>query len=149
MFTGTGTTEGVLRAHLTDPRLFAVKTASVFVVSLALVPLVSLKQSLPVLLYAGGLVVLHVAVLVAYFYRVRFRELDPDRRSLVARVVALAAMTYLLYVASSFEAGTPLWWLTAQMLALSLLHTVVLLLLMVRLERRDREGAASDQRMAG
>ncbi len=144
MFTGD-----VLRAHLTDPRLFVVKTASVFVVSLALVPLVALKQSLPVLLYTGGLVVLHIAVLVAYFYRVRFRDLDPNRRSLIARVVALGAVTYLLYVASNFEAGTPLWWLTAQMLALSVLHTAVLLLLMVRIERGNRDGAASDHRVAG
>ncbi|MCC6238319.1 MAG: hypothetical protein IT299_12225 [Dehalococcoidia bacterium] len=130
-----------MRARLVEPRLFLVKTVSVFVLSLALVPLVAMKQQLPAMIYAGGLVVLHIFVLVAYFYRVRFGDLDPDRRSLVARIVALAAVSYLLFVASAFEPGTPIWPMTLQMLGVSILHTLILVLLMVHIERADTRAA--------
>lgn len=125
-----------MRARLVDARLFVVKTVSVFVLSLALVPLVALKQELPVLLYAGGLVVLHIFVVGIYVYRVRFRDLDPDWRSLVARVLALAVVTYLLFAGSSFAPDASLVTLTMQMVAVSVLHTLVLVLLMVRIEPR-------------
>ena len=128
-----------MRARLIEPRLFLVKTASVFLLSLALVPLVAMKQQLPAMLYAGGLVILHIFVLAAYLYRVRFGDLDPDRRSLVARIVALAVVSYLLFAASVFEPGTPIWPMTVQMLGVSVLHTAVLVLLMVRIERTDEQ----------
>ncbi len=131
-----------MRAHLVEPRLFLVKAVSVFVLSLALVPLVAMKQQLPAMIYAGGLVVLHIFVLVAYFYRVRFGELDPDRRSLIARVVALVVVSYLLFAASVFEPGTPIWPMTLQMLGVSVLHTLILLLLMVRIDRPGRQTEA-------
>lgn len=129
-----------MRASLTNPRLFILKTLSVFALSLALVPLVAMKQQFPAVLYAGGLVVLHIVVLLVYVYRVRFRDLDADRRSLIARVVALAVVSYLLFAASSFEAGTPLMPMTLQMLGVSALHTIILALLMVRVE----PGAAAE-----
>ena len=130
-----------MQLRLVEPRLFLRKTASVFVLAFVLIPLVGMRSELPALLYAGTLVLLHIFVLVIYLYRVRFRELDPDWRSLSARVLALVAVTYLLSAVSRFEAGSPLSQLMLQMLGLSVLHTVMLALLMVRVERPRAVGA--------
>ena len=78
-----------LRFVLSDSGLFVKKTVAVFVLSFALIPLVDVKGELPALLYAGALVILHVFVMGIYLYRVRFRELDADVRSLLARVLAV------------------------------------------------------------
>ncbi len=121
-----------MRVTFTDWPLFLQKTVLVFALSFALIPLIGLKHDLPGLTYAALLVVLHIFVLVAYLYRVRFRDLDPNTRSLVARIVALLAVGYLLYAASDFNQGASRTTLAAQMLALSILHTVMLALLMVR-----------------
>lgn len=123
-----------MQLRLTDSRLFVRKTVSVFVLALALVPLVSLKTDLPASLYVGGLALLHVFVVAVYFYRVRVRELDPDWRSLTIRLLALVFVVYMLYALSSFEAGASLSSLTWQMIVLSVLHTAALLLLMVRVD---------------
>ena len=139
-----------MRLRLSEPRLFVIKTVSVFALAFALVPLLAMKQELSAQLYAGSLVVLHVFVLGVYFYRVRFRELDPDARSLIARVLALVVVVYLLSAVSAFDQEAPLTTLALQMLGISILHMAVLLLLMVRVERggegeaeREAVGAAS------
>ncbi len=121
-----------MRFVLSDSGLFVKKTVAVFVLSFALIPLVDVKGELPALLYAGALVILHVFVMGIYLYRVRFRELDADVRSLLARVLALVVVTYLLFAVSSFEEGSRLSTLALQMLGLSALHTVMLVLLMGR-----------------
>lgn len=121
-----------MRFVLSNPRLFAVKTASVFVLSFALVPLLQWKDDLPALLYTGSLVGLHVFILGVYLYRVRFRDLDPDRRSLVARVLGLAITVYLLSATSAFDADSSIPQLALQMLGVSLVHMLILALLMVR-----------------
>jgi hypothetical protein len=125
-------TDTVMQLRLTNTRLFIRKTVSVFVLALALVPLVSLKSDVPSLAYAAGLVLLHVLVVVVYFYRVRVRELDPDWRSLTVRVLALIFVGYMLYALSSFDSESSLATLGWQMFVLSVLHTLALLLLMVR-----------------
>lgn len=128
---------GDRRLSLTEPRLFAIKTASVFLLAFMLLPLVSVKDGMPATLYAGGLVALHVVILGIYFYRVRLRDLDADRRSLVARVFALVVMTYLLMVVSRFDPESSISTLALQMLAVSVVHMAVLLLFMVRVEVRE------------
>ena len=121
-----------VRFDLPERSLFLRKTALVFVIPFALVPVVGAKGDVPALFYAGGLVVLHLFVLGAYLYRVRFRELDPDRRALAARLLALGAVIYVMLAVSSFEEGTPLSRLALQMFGVWILHTLVLLLLMGR-----------------
>jgi tellurite resistance protein TehA-like permease len=125
-----------LRVVMTDWGLFWKKTLAVFGLSLLVIPLVELRGGLPAIAYMVGLVVLHAFVLVIYFYRIRFRELDPDTRSLIARIGALAVMVYLLTAVTDFQESTPMSTLVLQMLGVSLLHTVVLALLMLRLEHR-------------
>ena len=125
-----------VRVSMTDWALFTRKTVAVFGLSLLVVPLVELQGGLPAMAYVMGLIALHLFVLAIYCYRVRFRELDPDARSLVARVGALAFMVYLLVVVSDFEESTPTSTLLLQMLVISVLHTVVLALLMTRIRYR-------------
>jgi RsiW-degrading membrane proteinase PrsW (M82 family) len=120
-----------------QPRLFLRKTAVTLMATFALLPLISLKSDLPALAYLIGLVVLHIAVLVVYVYRVRFRDLDGDLRSLGARVFALAVVTYLLFALSSFSADATRGELMLQLLLVMVLHTVLLLLLMVRVRFGD------------
>ncbi len=126
-----------MNIELVDRSLFVKKTVSVFVLSFLLIPLVSLKSDVPVLVYAGALVVLHIFVLIAYFYRVKVRELDSNARSLAARVVALIVVSYLLYVGSSFDDDASYVSLAIQMFAVSVLHTAILLLLTARIADRD------------
>lgn len=138
-----------MRLAVTDMGLFVRKTVAVFVLSIALVPLIAAKGTLPALLYAGALVVIHVGVLVIYLYRVRIRELDPDLRSLAARLLALAVVSYLLVAASSFGPDTPRSTLVLQMLAVSALHMVVLLLMMVRVTRPEPDAASAAVALSG
>jgi hypothetical protein len=114
---------------------------------LLVIPLAQVKGGMPATLYLGGLVVLHVLVLVVYCYRVKFTELDPDLRSLVARIAALVFVGYLLAAVSSFDEQTPVSTLLAQMLGVSLLHTLILALLMFRLsyERRPAPGRLTEE----
>lgn len=135
-----------MRFVLSNPRLFLVKTLSVFALSFALVPLLQSKGDLPALAYTGSLVALHIFVLGIYLYRVRFRDLDPDRRSLIARVLGLAITTYLLSATSAFDADSSIARLTAQMLAVSLVHMLILALLMVRAVPAEQAGAAASTR---
>ncbi len=140
-----------MQVTMTDWPLFAKKTASVFALSLLVVPLVEMKGGMPATAYLAGLVGLHAFVLAIYFYRIRFTELDPDTRSLVARIGALLFVTYLLVVVSDFDESTPVSGLLIQMLGVSVLHTAVLALLMVRIHRQPPAPAgrlideASDQ----
>jgi hypothetical protein len=127
-----GMTVGRRRLTIEDPRLFVVKSVSVFVLAFMLLPMVAVKDGLPAMLYAGGLVLLHLVILGIYLYRVRFQDLDADRRSLIARLVALAVMTYLLMVVSRFDPDSSMATLALQMLGVSVAHMVVLVLFMVR-----------------
>ncbi len=122
----------LMRFALSNPRLFLTKTLMVFALSFALIPLLQWKSDLPAMAYAGSMVVLHVFILGVYLFRVKFRDLDPDRRSLIARILGLAITSYLLSTTSSFSAESSTGRLALQMLGVSLVHMAILALLMVR-----------------
>ena len=137
-----------MRVRLSDSRLFVRKVVSVFALAFALLPLVSLKTDIPALTYVGSLIVLHVGVVIVYVYRVRFRELDPDWRSLTARLLALGFVIYLLFAFSKFAVDASIGVLAAQLFVLSVLHAAVLVLLMARIEyppSTSPAGALSDE----
>ena len=127
---------GSLTFRLEEPRLFLTKALSVFLLSYALLPILAIKNSIPALLYVGGMIVIHIFVLGIYGYRVRFRELDHNLRSLVARLVALAVVTYLLVVVSRFEDDSSWDTLAYQMAGITVFHALLLALIMCRVERR-------------
>lgn len=120
------------RLTLLRPGLFLRKSLMVFALALLLLPLVRLKTELPAVLYVGALLALHIVVLGLYLYRTQFRELDPDRRSLMLRIAAIAFMTYLLSIVSGANAETPLRGMVVQVLGAAGLHTVLLAMLAVR-----------------
>lgn len=123
--------------RLLEPRLFLWKASSVLLLSLLLFPILTYRDGIPATLYAGALVVLHVAILGIYLYRVRFRELDPDMRALTLRVLALIVVSYLLVVVSKFDPDGPRSTLALQLLAITAFHAILLALVMIRVEPRD------------
>lgn len=127
---------GSLTFRLEEPRLFLSKAASVLLLSYALLPVLAFKSDIPALLYVGLLVAIHMFVLGIYLYRVRFRELDPNLRSLFARVVALIVVTYLLVIVSQFEDGSSWLTLSYQMAGITVFHAVLLALIMFHVEHR-------------
>ena len=124
-----------VRIELLDRTLFVRKTVSVFAASLVLLPLLEFRSALPALLYALGLVVLHVIVLIIYLYRVPVRQLASSWRGVAVRVLALAVVLYLLVLLSSFDEDASRTTLGLQLLAVAVLHAVVLLLISARLDR--------------
>jgi hypothetical protein len=118
-----------------DWPLFVKKCAFVAALSYALVPLIAYKQEIPVRLFAGGLIVLHVLILVVYLWRVQIRQLDPDWRAFGARIVGLGFAFWLLELATKLEGGKDVPRLCANMLVLCAVHCVVLALLTVRVVR--------------
>lgn len=127
---------GPVTLRLQEPRLFLIKAASVLALSLALLPILAIKSSIPAFVYVGALIVIHIFVLAIYFYRVRFRDLDPNFRSLIARLIALVVVTYLLAVVSRFEPESSWTTLSYQMLGITAFHALLLALIMVRVDRR-------------
>lgn len=123
--------------RLLEPRLFLWKAASVLLLSAALFPILSIKDGIPATIYVGALVVLHIAILGIYLYRVRFRDLDPDARALALRVMALVVVSYLLVIVSRFDPDGPRLTLALQLLAITAFHAVLLALVMIRVEPRD------------
>jgi low temperature requirement protein LtrA len=122
--------------RLLEPRLFLWKAASVVLLSAALFPVLAIRDGIPATIYAGALVVLHIAILLIYFYRVKFRELDPDFRALALRVLALIVVSYLLVIVSRFDPDGPKSTLVMQLLAITAFHAILLALVMIRVEPR-------------
>lgn len=125
------------RFVLQDPSLFVRKALLVFGASIALIPLLMMKATMPSSLYAIFLIVLHVAVLVVYFYRVRWQQLDADCKSLCARLLGLGISIWLLSVVSSAREGA-FARILLKLFVLCFVHTLTLALLMVAVERRER-----------
>lgn len=126
-----------MRIEFIDWPLFVRKTVAVFGLTLLLVPLLELKSDIPARAYLAGLVLLHIGVLVIYFYRVRLREVAPDARAIIARVSALVLVSTLLALVSKFDPAAPTSTLLVQALAVALLHEVILVLLMARMVPRQ------------
>jgi len=122
--------------RLDDPRLFMMKALSVLLLSYALLPVLAIKSNIPAVIYVGLLVAIHIFVLAIYLYRVRFRELDPNLRSLFARIIALVVVTYLLVVVSRFDDDSSWLELSLQMAGITVFHAVLLALIMFHVERR-------------
>ena len=134
---GVRFTVGGRAFRLLEPRMFVWKAVSVLLLSAALFPVLSVKDGIPATVYAVALVVLHIAILGIYLYRVRFRDLDPDARALALRVIALIVVSYLLVIVSRFDPDGPRSTLAMQLLAITAFHAILLALVMIRVEPRD------------
>jgi len=120
------------RFRLLRPRLFLTKTVFVVLASYAFLPLIAAHNAgrVSAVAYACILVALHLGFVAVYFYRVRFRDLDGDWRSLGARLLGLVCCVFLLaLVASSLPKDMGM--LSVELLGLCAVHTLILALLMV------------------
>lgn len=118
-----------------EPRLFVAKTLFIWVATYAFIPLIAAdqKHTISATVYAVSLVVLHLVFIVVYFYKVRFRQLDNNWRSLTARVVGLLACVYLLYLVAG-HLPKQLGVLSLYLLGLCTVHSLILVLLSVKVE---------------
>ena len=131
---------GKFTMSLPEPYMFLKKTLFIVAATYLFIPLIALhnKGELSTLLYASILVGLHVIFIVVYFWRVKMKELDQDRRSLYARILGLLACLYLLYmVAGNLEED--LGRLALELLGLCAVHTLILALLMTRCGSQQTE----------
>ena len=133
--------------ELQDPTLFLAKNLFIWVATFAFIPLIAADQAgrISSLIYAVLLVALHVVFIVVYFWRVQFRSLDANRRSLAARVVGLLACVYLLYVVAG-HLPERLGMLALMLVGLCVVHSFILALLSVRVRAttKPRPPVAAD-----
>jgi hypothetical protein len=120
---------------------FAWKSALLLATTVALIPILLLKHAWAAQVYLVILVVIHLVGLAIIGIGVKRTHIAPDRRGLVIRLVGIAFLVALLYVASKgLQTSTEdlLFW--GSLFAIWALHTVGLALLHVR---SGRETAAA------
>jgi hypothetical protein len=126
--------------HITFERRgqFAWKTALLLATTISLVPILLSKHVLAAKVYLVALVVVHVAGIVVIAVGVKRHHIAPDTRGLVIRLVAIAFLLVLLWVASKGLATSTadlLFW--GSLFAIWALHTLGLALLHVRGAREN------------
>lgn len=120
------------RIKLSDPAVFFKKLLLLCLATLALVPLIYYKLSIPAFLYLAFLLVIHIAFLVLYLAKVDWRSLVSNKTSLILRLVGVLFFAFLLMVLK--YVGDPIWVLFNIALAFTI-HIFILLLLMVTVHR--------------
>ena len=137
---GLGTGAAMPRITFERRGQFAWKSALLLATTVALIPILLLKNAWAAQVYLAILVAVHVAGLAIIAVGVKRTHIAPDRRGLVIRLVGIAFLVALLYVASKglrTSAEDLLFW--GSLFAIWALHTVGLALLHVR---SGREAAA-------
>lgn len=121
--------------------LFAWKSALLLATTVALIPILLMKNAWAAQVYLWALVVIHIVGLAVIAIGVKRTHIAPDTRGLVIRLVGIAILIGLLYIASKglqTSAQDFLFW--GSLFAIWALHTVGLALLHIR---SGRETAAA------
>jgi hypothetical protein len=121
--------------------LFAWKSALLLATTVALIPILLMKSAWAAQVYLWVLVAIHVIGLGIIAIGVKRTHIAPDTRGLVIRLVGIAFLVALLYVASKglqTSAQDFLFW--GSLFAIWALHTIGLALLHIR---SGRESAAA------
>lgn len=117
---------------------FAWKVGLLAATTVALIPILLLKNAWAAQAYLWVLVVVHVAGLFIIGVGVKRHHLAPDTRGLVIRLVAILLLVALLYLASkglqSSAEGLLFW---GSLFAIWFLHTAGLALLHIRGKREN------------
>ena len=112
---------------------FAWKVALLLLTTIALIPILLLKHEWAAQVYLWILVGIHVVGLVIIAIGVKRHHIAPDRRGLVIRLVGIALLIGLLYLASQGLQGNAAGWIFwGSLFAIWALHTLGLALLHIR-----------------
>lgn len=120
---------------------FAWKSALLLATTVALIPILLMKNAWAAQVYLWVLVAVHVVGLIIIGVGVKRTHIAPDRRGLVIRLVGITVLVGLLYLASKglqTSAQDLLFW--GSLFAIWALHTIGLALLHIR---SGRETAAA------
>jgi hypothetical protein len=112
---------------VTNAALFYKKLVTLSVATVALIPLIHFKLSVPASLYLSILLALHLYIMYVYFAGVPWRALIQNKKELLIRLAAIGFFVYLLTVLSFV--GSP----AAILLNLAgafMLHVIILMLMM-------------------
>ncbi len=121
------------RFVFTQRRRFYWKVVILAATTIALVPILLLKDAGWATVYLIALIAVHVGGVVIVAIGVQRQQLAPDRRGLLIRLGAIALLVALLYIASKGLQNPALdltFWIS--LFAIWLLHTAGLALLHVR-----------------
>ena len=112
---------------------FAWKVGLLLVTTVALIPILLSKNEWAATVYLWALVAVHVVGLLIIGVGVKRHHLAPDRRGLVIRVVGIAILIALLYLASQgLKSSVEGWLFWGSLFAIWALHTLGLALLHIR-----------------
>jgi hypothetical protein len=117
----------IIKLH--EPRLFWRKVAMVTLALLVLEPLTYYKLYVPSVMYLSLILAVHVIFLYVYISHVPWRELWADKQGLLARIIGIVIVGYLLALV---HVSRNLLVILVNILAMSVLHSFILLLLMLR-----------------
>lgn len=121
------------RVTFQRPGQFAWKVGLLLATTIALVPILLMKSEWAAQVYLWALVAVHVVGLFVIAIGVKRHHIAPDRRGLVIRLVGIAMLVALLYLASkglrSDVEGFLFW---GSLFAIWALHTLGLALLHIR-----------------
>lgn len=121
-----------LTIELHQPHIFWRKVATVTIALLVLEPLLYFKLYVPSMVYLGAILAMHVVFLYVYISHVPWRLLWVDKRALLGRAIGIVIVGYLLTLV---HASPSLLIIFANIIAMSVLHGVILLLLMLKTVR--------------
>jgi hypothetical protein len=122
-------------------RLFAMKLAALCAGTIVFVPLVYAKWRLPVYVYAGGLLGLHIYFLYLYAMRTPWRVLTRSKRAFAIRMTAVVFFIYLL---SLIHFGGTALQIIGKLAAAFMIHVAILLgLMLIAVKPREQGGINS------
>lgn len=117
---------------------FAWKVGLLAATTVALVPILLMKNEWAATIYLVALAIVHVAGLVVIVVGTKRHHIAPDTRGLAIRLVAIAILLALLYLASKgLSTSTEGYVFWGSLFAIWLLHTAGLALLHIRGAREN------------
>jgi hypothetical protein len=112
---------------------FAWKVGLLLATTIALIPILLSKHELAATIYLWILVVIHVAGLFIIGIGVKRDHIAPNKRGLYSRLIGIALLIALLYLASKgLQSSVEGWLFWGSLFAIWALHTVGLALLHIR-----------------
>jgi len=116
-----------LQVSVDNSTLFKQKIATLFAVTVALIPLIRYKNQVPAEVFISSMIGLHVAILVLYLWRTNWKAIKASPSSLVTRMTGCAFFIFLLTLVK-FEGS--FFFLMLSLAAAFVLHVAILLSLM-------------------